>query len=220
MPAHAKFAKAAGGAVVAERGEQGLAAELLASLVARLVSAPTPTVEAVDLEPNTEIRLSGGRLAAPGVAVASHTIDRATDVNNASAIADIDPSELAAIAVFHAWAEVSDRGHNLIRSASHAYSIDHATAFGSAWAAISPTPNFSPDALIGPNLVGHDDAIRTAANRLARVSDMDIEDAVAQIPRELVPSDELRKRLVQNLKSSRDQVVDAITKAYPASKGA
>lgn len=220
VPAHAKFAKDASGAVVAERGEQGLAAELLASHLGGLVGALTPTVEAVELESVIEVRLSGGRLAAPGLAIASHTIDRATDVNNAAAIADIDPEELACIAVFHAWAEVSDRGHNLIRSGEHAYSIDHATAFGSAWAAVPPSAQFAPDGLIGPNLVGREDAIRSAADRLSRISGEQIEQAVEQLPREFVPSDEVRGWLVRNLKISRQQVIDAIARTYPAGKEA
>ena len=216
--AHVKFAKDKAGAVLAEYGERGLASELLAAKLAELVDAPTPRVEVVELKADGDVKLSGGQRPAPGLAVASHTIESATDVNASTALDGIDPKELVALAVFHAWCEVGDRGHNLLRSRGHAYSIDHSTAFGSAWDAAEPPGTFAPDVLLGPRITTHTSVLREAAKTLAAVTDEAIASAVDVVPREFVPSDDVRDRLKRNISKSRDLVSANVLKEYPESE--
>jgi HipA-like kinase len=217
-PAHAKFAKDVNGAVLAENGEHGLASELLTSVLGRLLGAPVPLVEVVEVPPDLPLRLRGDRRPAPGLAVASQTISAWTDVNAPDALADVPAEEVAAIAVLHAWAEVGDRGHNMIRSGTRVYSIDHATAFGSAWNALDPPGTFAPDAILSPVLQANPEALVDAGRRLARVTDKELDEAVSTLPETFVPSDEIRARIKRNLKMSRDAVSQAIEKAYAPTK--
>lgn len=219
-PSHAKFAKDQNGAVVAENGERGLASELLASKCADLIKAPVPTVDVVELDSGMDVVLRGGRHAAPGVAIASRTIDPYTDVNGGDSLADAPAADIAGMAVLHAWIEASDRGHNMIRSAQRAFSIDHATAFGSAWAGTEPQGIFAPDSLLQPEISKHPGEMHEAADRLAKVSDAQIDAVVAAIPAEFVVPPEVRERLKAMLKKSRDLVSEALKKAYPEKKGA
>ena len=219
-PAHAKFAKDVNGAVVAENGERGLASELLASKCADLIGAPVPQVEVIELTADMDVVLRGGRHAAPGLAVGSRTIDPYTDVNNGDSLADAPASDVAGIAVFHAWVEASDRGHNLIRSGQRAYSVDHATAFGSAWAGTEPQGTFAPDQLLQPEVAKHPDEMYAAAQRLSQVTDDSVDAIVGGMPGQFVVPHEARDRLKAMLKKSRNLVSDAVKKAYPQKKGA
>jgi hypothetical protein len=215
VPAYAKFGRDTAGGIIAENGERGLASELLTAELAVVIGASTPLVEAIDYAAPADVTLSAGRKPAYGVAVASHTIQPAIDVNASDALKGVPKEELACIAVLHSWAEVSDRGHNLIRSHDRAFSIDHATAFASAWNAVDPPGTFALDGLLGPVLAGEDTVIRAAADRLEGVADVVIDQIVDQVPRELVPSDDIRNRLKSNLKLSRDRVVAAVRLSYP-----
>jgi len=217
VPAIAKFAKDERGAPLAEYGERGAASEILASSLAELISAPVPKTEAVELPAELNLVTAAGK-PAPGVAAASTFIDGAIDVNASDMVREAPKDDVARIAVFHAWIEAGDRGHNLIRSGRMVYSIDHATAFGSSWDATMPTGNFAPDGLLAPHLDA--DALRAAAAALSGVSDGDIDAAVDRLPVALVGSADVRTRLKENLRRSRDLVSKTISDAYPSDKGA
>src|SRR5258708_33100876 len=124
---YAKFASDEDGTRVAEQGSRSIAAELLASKLARALSVSVPDVEAVDLGDSLPIKLRSGKNAAPGVAVVSVAVESAVDVAGPEGVADVPKIDLARIAVFHAFIEAGDRNHNMIRAGGRAYSIDHAT---------------------------------------------------------------------------------------------
>jgi len=213
--AHAKFAKDVLGAIIAERGEQGLAAELIASRLATLLGAPVPEVDVVSIPAEVDIRLRDDRRPSKDMpAIASHTVDKWTDVNAADAVEDAPVEDLAAISALHSWIEAGDRGHNMIRSEGRAYAIDHATALASAWSGIDPPGSLVPDSLTTARLTANAKAMRAAAEKLAQVPDDAIDRVVNEVPGEWVPSADVRNRLKANLKTSRDAVAKEIERTY------
>ena len=174
--AHAKFAEAA------ENGRRGLAAEFIASRLAELLGANVPRAEAVELRDEPVIKLRNGVTPAPGLAFASETITPWIDVNAADAITDVPLDQLALLSVHESWTEVSDRGHNMIRSHSQVYAIDFASAFNPAWSGATGAPNLVDDGLLRDRLIVEHNAMRTAADRLCGVTDAAIDGAVNDIP--------------------------------------
>lgn len=182
-PAHAKFAKDVPGAIIAERGEQGLAAELIASRLATLLGAPVPQVDVVTIAAEVDIRLRDDRRPCRDIpAIASHTVDKWTDVNAADAVEDVPVDDLAAISALHSWIEAGDRGHNMIRSEGRAYAIDHPTALASAWSGTDPPGALVSDALTAARLAANPKAMLAAAEKLRHVPDDAIDRVVDEVP--------------------------------------
>lgn len=211
--AHAKFARDRAGAIIAEGGEQGLAAELLASRLGSALSAPVPRAEVVDVPADIDIRLRDDRRPSPDLpAVALETIEPWVDANAAEALDGTSHADLAHIAALHGLVEAQDRSHNMIRSGDRAYAVDHATALSSAWSGTEGRGVLLADDIALKATMPA--AMKAAGEALAALSDESIDDAVDDLPRELVPSDDVRQRLKANLKTNRSTVVNQIKKEY------
>jgi HipA-like protein len=213
--AHAKFAKDTLGAIIAERGEEGLAAEFVASRLAGLLGAPVPETDVVMIAAEVDVCLRNDRRPDKALpAIASHTIDPWTDVNAPDTVEDAPLDDLAAISALHSWVEAGDRGHNMIRAAGRAYAIDHPTALGSTWSGTNPPGTLVVDGLTQARLAANPKAMVAAAAKLRQVPNDAIDGVVDAIPAEWVPSADVRSRLKANLKASRDAVARAIGEAY------
>jgi hypothetical protein len=212
--AHAKFAIDVEGTNVAEHGTRGLASELLASGLAAALGAPVPAVEVVELPPELPVSLRGGRRPAPGLAVASKTVEPWVDVNAADTLSAVPEEELALISALHGWIEASDRGHNMVLSNGRAYSIDHVTAFASTWSGGAGSGQIPDDQLMRDRLAAATAALRAAADRLEAVTDIDIDSAIDSVPSTWM-ADEVKSRFNQNLKYGRAAVAESIRQSHP-----
>jgi hypothetical protein len=208
--AYAKFAQDNNGQVLAENGAHGLAAELLASRLGESLAANVPAAEPVMLKPGLPVRLRNGETPAPGLAFASHSIEEAVDVTPGALPSDVDPRAVADLAALHSLVEAQDRGHNLVISHGRVYSVDHATAFASSWNLTDCSGQLVLDSLLEPTLAKNPAELRAAGNRLRSLSNADIDNIVSALPREWVPSDELRDRLSRNVKDQRIRIGDAL----------
>jgi hypothetical protein len=206
--AHAKFADAA------ENGIRGLASELLASLLAGLINANVPPAEVVELQPGQVVTLRDGVNPAAGLAVAMQTIESWVDVNAADAILDVSVDTLALLSAVQSWTEVGDRGHNMIRSRDRVYSVDFASAFGSAWVGGTAAPTLVEDLLLRDRLAADPVAMRNAADSLEIVSDDAIDEAVGKVPDQWM--DPVHKsRFCARLKTTRQSVAEQLRAKYP-----
>jgi hypothetical protein len=220
--AHAKFAKDTAGGQVAENAELGLVAELLASQLAKLLGANAPQGEVVDLPDGTEIKLRDGpdgRNAAPGKAFAAPTFEGATDVNSAEMVKNCDPDEVALLYAFQSWIEVQDRGHNLFKAGEKIYSVDHATAFQTAFQATAHSGNVVSEPLVADALSARPGAVGRAADRLRSIPDSSVDAIVDGMPRDWLSGDETRTKLKENLKHQRDAVADKLSEESQQNKG-
>jgi len=209
--AFAKFAQDTNGQPLAENGAHGLAAEFLAGQLATALAANVPMTEPVVLRSDMPMRASNGATIAPGLAVASKALRASVDVNGPATMpTDTLPGDVASLVALHSWIEAQDRGHNLILSDNRVYSIDHATGFRSAWNLTDPTGDLVVDPLLQPIFSAHPETVGPIADRLQRVLDATINRAVQAAPREWVPSDALRTRLVDNIKRQRDLVARSL----------
>jgi len=205
IPAHAKFAKTTTGTDAAEQGTRGLASELLAALLGKAMGASVPTTEVIELTEQMKIVLRNNEVPESGLAVASHTIDPAIDVPNPDALNGVPIEELARISALESWTEMGDRSHNMIRSGNTAYSIDHASGFGSSWAGIVPPSQLVVNTLTQDRLAADPAARASAADALARVTDEQIDSIVDQVPEAWLGKSQ-KERFKINLKASRDNV--------------
>ena len=198
---YAKFAQDVNGQVLAEHGARGLASELLAARLGQALGANVPEVEPVLLRPGVPIRLQNGEVPAAGLAAVSHAVDPAVDVTPGSMPPDVSPQEVAALAALHSLIEAQDRGHNLVMNNASPYSVDHATAFASAWNLTDSPGQVVADTLLEPTLQQNPEAVRNAADLPGKLADADVERIVDEVPREWVPADEQRERLARNIKN-------------------
>jgi hypothetical protein len=206
---HAKFAKTTAGQDAAEGGYRGLASELLAGLLAEAMGASAPRTEIVLLPDDMDITLRDGSKAAPGKAVASHTVESSVDVPSADAIQDVPIEDVARISALESWTEMGDRNHNMIKSGHKPYSIDHASGFASSWQGADPPGNLVTNELTRERLAGDSSARAGAGEALAAVPDEAIDSAVDAIPSEWMDLAE-KTRFKKNLKKSRDAVANKL----------
>jgi hypothetical protein len=205
--AHAKFAEGA------ENGVRGLASEFLASRLAQLLDARVPPVAVVDLPAGQEIKMRDGIIPTSGLVAASETMEFAVDVNGAEALEDIATRDLALLAVLESWTEVSDRGHNMIRSKGRAYAVDFASAFQTCWSGAQPPGALADDPFIRDRLASEPQAMLEAADRLHEVADGDIDGAVDAVPEAWMAS-ATKQHFKHGLKLCRERVVENIRGRY------
>ena len=206
--AHAKFAEGA------ENGARGLASELLASGLARLLNANVPDGVVVDLLPEQTITLRDGCQPASGLAVALTSIQPSVDVNDPSAILDISVHTLAVLSAAESWTEVGDRGHNMIRSHDEVYAVDFASAFASIWNGAVALPALVDDPLLRDRLLAEPLAMLGAADTLELISNDEIDAAVGEVP-DIWMDAAQKAAFCGGLKLTRQSVVAQIRAQYP-----
>jgi len=217
--AHAKFTVDTTGSGIVESSPWGAVAELLASGVARAIGAPASDYTVVLLSVGVDIRLRGDRRPAPGLAIAAPTIQGAVDAIDGMA-EDIPPMDLARIAMFHALTQVGDHSGaaNHIRAGDppRIYSVDHASGFPAEHGGGVGPATLSPSSLFATKLAGTPESLRRASAELGdELTDVRINDIIAAVPRQFLPTDEARTRLREALQQRRDALPGLVATMYP-----
>lgn len=144
----------------------------------------------------------------PGFAVASREVV-ATDVKSPDELLTVPDANIAAITALQLWTQVSDRGHNMMLAGTTAVSVDHATAFGGAWAGtLGPDPA-PADQLIQGRLDRDPSLYMLAAASLGQVPEESIASLIRSVPSCCWPAPPVASRQVfmSCLMSRRQRVV-------------
>jgi len=214
----AKFVTDVNGAVIIENGARGAAAEIVASQLAKALGAPGPTMEPAVLEPGVTIRLRDGVVPAPGLAVASRFFDPVTNVIDATLAADVPILDAVRVILLDSLTQPSDRGsHNLLRVGlpPRVVSIDYATALQADFTGTA-LADVRVNGLVEARALSNPAAFRKELDDLpGKLNDATIEEAIAAIPRQLVPADQERGHLRQALVDRRNVLPTLLRQRYP-----
>jgi hypothetical protein len=150
--------------------------------------------------------------------VASELFDPVSHVIDASQLVDCPVEDAINVILLDSLCQASDRGpHNLLRVGvpPRVVSIDYATGLqadfgGGALADVRVNPLVEPRARSDPAAF-----TQTIDNLAGRLTDASIADAIARVPRQILPSDDERERLRQGLASRRNVLPALLRQRYP-----
>ena len=202
----------------AQSGLLGLAREVLAGTLAKILAVQIPdcrvvmlTQEFLDLD--ARLTFNDSTRPAPGLASASSFLTPAASLppDHTARLSICPPADLAGVLVFNTWVACEDRSwtnyaFSLEGNAPRFVSIDYAAAFGRA---PSAPPQVQDLAEIREVARTSWSAVEAALTRLEGLADGDIDSALHDIPEEFWVASE-RDAVSSMLRTSRSEVRPAM----------